>query len=196
MPPARDPQQAVQKDGVQEKTMPTTHWTIDASHSGIHFSVRHLVIAKVRGKFTSFNGALELDEADLTKSKVDVSIDIASVNTSDEKRDAHLRSGDFFDVERFPTATFKSTSITKSGDGYLVKGELNVHGVTKEVDLNTTFEGIGKDPWGGERTAFQAKTSINREDWGMKFNMPLDGGGVVVGTRIDLELEIEAVKAK
>jgi polyisoprenoid-binding protein YceI len=176
--------------------MPTTHWTIDASHSGIHFSVRHLVIAKVRGKFTNFSGTLELDEGDLTKSKVDVSIDVGSVSTSEDKRDAHLRSGDFFDAEKFPTATFKSASITKSGDGYLVKGDLNVHGVTKEVDLHGTFEGKGKDPWGGERVAFQAKTSINREDWGMKFNMPLDGGGVVVGTKIDLEFEVEAVQAK
>jgi polyisoprenoid-binding protein YceI len=176
--------------------MPTTHWTIDASHSGIHFSVRHLVIAKVRGQFTSFNGTLELDEADLTKSKVDVSIDVGSVNTSEDKRDAHLRSGDFFDAEKFPSATFKSASITKSGDGYLVKGDLNVHGVTKEVDLHGTFEGKGKDPWGGERVAFQARTSINREDWGMKFNMPLDGGGIVVGTKIDLEFEVEAVHAK
>jgi len=180
----------------KEKTIPTTNWTIDASHSGIHFSVRHLIIARVRGKFANFKGTLELDEVDLTKSKVDVSIDVASINTSDDKRDAHLRSGDFFDAERFPTATFRSTSITKSGDEYLVKGDLNVHGVTKEVDLHATFEGKGKDAWGGERSAFQAKTSINREDWGMKFNMPLEGGGVVVGTKIDLEFEVEAVKAK
>ncbi len=177
--------------------MATTTWTIDASHSGIHFSVRHLVIAKVRGKFTGFSGILELDEADLTKSKVDVSIDVATVNTADEKRDAHLRSGDFFESEKFPTATFKSKSISKAGgEYYLVKGDLSVHGVTKEVELHSTFEGKGKDPWGGERAAFSAKTSINREDFGMKFNMPLEGGGVVVGTKIEIELEIEAVKAK
>jgi polyisoprenoid-binding protein YceI len=176
--------------------MATTTWTIDASHSGIHFSVRHLVIAKVRGKFTGFSGILELDEADLTKSKVDVSIDVATVNTADEKRDAHLRSGDFFESEKFPTATFKSKSIAKSGDAYLVKGDLTLHGVTKELELHSTFEGKGKDPWGGERAAFSAKTSINREDFGMKFNMPLEGGGVVVGTKIEIELEIEAVKAK
>jgi polyisoprenoid-binding protein YceI len=176
--------------------MATTTWTIDASHSGIHFSVRHLVIAKVRGKFTSFKGALELDEADLKRSKVDVSIDIASVNTAEDKRDAHLRSADFFDAEKFPTATFKSTSITQSGDEYLVKGDLSLHGVSREVELRATFEGKGKDPWGGERAAFQAKTTINREDWGMKFNMPLEGGGVVVGTKIELDLEVEAVKAK
>jgi polyisoprenoid-binding protein YceI len=176
--------------------MATTTWNIDPSHSGIHFLVRHMVIAKVRGKFTGFKGVLELDEADLTKSKVDVSIDVPSVSTADDKRDAHLRSGDFFDAEKFPTATFKSKSITKSGDEYLVKGDLAVHGVTKEVELRSTFEGTGKDPWGGERAAFQGKTSINREDWGIKFNMPLEGGGVVVGTKIELELEVEAVKAK
>ena len=176
--------------------MPTTKWTIDAGHSGIHFSVRHLVIAKVRGKFTKFRGTIELDEADLTRSQIDVSIDVASVNTSEDTRDAHLRSGDFFDAEKFPTATFKSTSITKNGDVYLVKGDLSVRGVTKEVELHATFEGKGKDPRGDERAAFQAKTSINREDWGMKFNMPLEGGGVVVGTKVDLEFEVEAVRAK
>jgi len=176
--------------------MPTTKWTIDPGHSGIHFSVRHLVIAKVRGKFTKFEGTIELDEADLTRSQIDVSIDVASVNTSEDTRDAHLRSGDFFDAEKFPTATFKSTSITNNGDAYLVKGDLSVHGVTKEVELHATFEGKGKDPRGDERAAFQAKTSINREDWGMKFNMPLEGGGVVVGTKVDLEFEVEAVRAK
>ena len=176
--------------------MPTTKWTIDAGHSGIHFSVRHLVIAKVRGKFTKFRGTIELEEADLTRSQIDVSIDVASVNTSEDTRDGHLRSGDFFDAEKFPTATFKSTSITKNGDAYLVKGDLSVHGVTKEVELDATFEGKGKDPRGDERAAFQAKTSINREDWGMKFNMPLEGGGVVVGTKVDLEFEVEAVRAK
>jgi len=176
--------------------MPTTNWTIDPAQSGIHFSVRHLVIAKVRGKFTSLKGAIELDEADLTHSKIDVSIDVASVNTSEDKRDAHLRSGDFFDAEKFPTATFKSTSITKNGDAYLVKGDLSVHGVTKGVELQATFEGKGRDRRGGERAAFQAKASINREDWGMKFNMPLEGGGVVVGTKVDLEFEVEAVRAK
>jgi len=176
--------------------MLTTKWTIDAGHSGIHFSVRHLVIAKVRGKFTKFRGTIELDEADLTRSQIDVSIDVASVNTSEDTRDAHLRSGDFFDAEKFPTATFKSTSITKNGDAYLVKGDLSVRGVTKEVELHATFEGKGKDPRGDERAAFQAKTSINREDWGMKFNLPLEGGGVVVGTKVDLEFEVEAVRAK
>jgi polyisoprenoid-binding protein YceI len=143
-----------------------------------------------------FGGTIELDEADLTRSQIDVSIDVASVNTSEDTRDAHLRSGDFFDAEKFPTATFKSTSITKNGDAYLVKGDLSVRGVTKEVELHATFEGKGKDPRGDERAAFQAKTSINREDWGMKFNMPLEGGGVVVGTKVDLELEVEAVRAK
>jgi len=180
----------------ERESMPTTTWTIDAGHSGIHFSVRHLVIAKVRGKFTKFRGTIELDEADLTRSQIDVSIDVASVNTSEDTRDAHLRSGDFFDAEKFPTATFKSTSITNKGDAYLVKGDLSVRGVTKEVELHATFEGKGKDPRGDERAAFQAKTSINREDWGMKFNMPLEGGGVVVGTKVDLEFEVEAVRAK
>ena len=179
-----------------EGDMPTSTWTIDPSHSGIHFTVRHLVIAKVRGKFTSFQGSIELDEADLTQSRVAVSIDVASVNTSEDKRDAHLRSGDFFDAETFPTATFKSSAIVKNGDAYLIKGDLNVRGITKEVELQATFEGKATDPRGDERAAFGAKASINREDWGMKFNMPLEGGGVVVGTKVELEFEVEAVRAK
>ncbi len=171
-------------------------WNIDASHSGIHFSIRHLVIAKVRGKFTGFSGTLDLDEADLTKSKVDVSIDVATVNTAEEKRDAHLRSGDFFDVEKFPKATFASKSITKNGDAYDVTGDFTLHGTTKEITLHANFEGKGKDPWGGERAGFGAKTTINREEFGLKWNQALEAGGVVVGTKAELELEVEAVKAK
>jgi polyisoprenoid-binding protein YceI len=171
-------------------------WNIDASHSGIHFSIRHLVIAKVRGKFTKFSGALELDEADLTKSKVNVEIDVTSIDTAEEKRDGHLKSPDFFDVEKFPKATFKSKSITKNGESYDVTGDFTLHGTTKEITLHSTFEGKGKDPWGGERVAFGAKTTINREEFGLKWNQALEAGGVVVGTKAELEIEVEAVKAK
>jgi polyisoprenoid-binding protein YceI len=171
-------------------------WNIDASHSGIHFSIRHLVIAKVRGKFTKFSGALELDEADLTKSKVSVEIDVASIDTGEAQRDGHLKSGDFFDVEKFPKATFTSKSIAKNGDNYDVTGDFTLHGTTKEIVLHATFEGKGKDPWGGERAGFGAKTTINREDFGLKWNQALEAGGVVVGTKAELEIEVEAVKAK
>jgi polyisoprenoid-binding protein YceI len=171
-------------------------WNIDAVHSGIHFSIRHLVIAKVRGKFTKFSGAIELDEADMTHSKVHVEIDIASIDTGEPQRDGHLKSPDFFDAEKFPKGTFASKSIKKSGDEYDVTGDLTIHGVTKEITLRSTFEGKGKDPWGGERVAFGAKTTLNREDFGLKWNQALETGGVVVGSKVELEIEVEAVKAK
>lgn len=176
--------------------MPLATWNIDASHSGIHFSIRHLVIAKVRGKFTKFSGAIELDDADMTKSKVNVEIDVASIDTAEPQRDGHLKSPDFFDVEKFPKAAFASKSIKKNGEEYDVTGDLTVHGVTKEITLRSTFEGKGKDPWGGERVAFGAKTTLNREDFGLKWNQALEAGGVVVGTKVELEIEVEAVKAK
>jgi polyisoprenoid-binding protein YceI len=175
--------------------MSSATWTIDTSHSTVHFVARHMVIAKVRGGFKSFSGAIELDEADMTKSTVAVSIDAASIDTAEEKRDGHLKSADFFDVEKFPTLTFKSKSIAKSGDGYKVVGDLTMHGVTKEVVLDAAFEGKGKDPWGNERVAFAAKASVNREDFGLKWNQVLEAGGVLVSNKIDIELEVEAIKA-
>jgi polyisoprenoid-binding protein YceI len=176
--------------------MATATWNIDAVHSGIHFSIRHLVIAKVRGKFTKFSGALEVDDADMTKSKVSVDVDVASIDTAEAQRDGHLKSPDFFDVEKFPKATFVSKSITKNGDNYDVKGDFTLHGVTKEITLHATFEGIGKDPWGGDRIGFQAKTTIVREDFGLKWNQVLEAGGVAVGPKAELEIDVEAVKAK
>ena len=174
--------------------MSAATWTIDTSHSTIHFIARHMVIAKVRGGFKTFSGSIELDEADMTKATVAVTIDAASIDTAEEKRDAHLKSADFFDVEKFPTLTFKSKSITKSGDAYEVAGELTIHGVTKDVVLHTQFEGKGKDPWGNERVAFAAKTSVNREDFGLKWNQVLEAGGVLVSNKIEIELEVEAIK--
>ncbi len=176
--------------------MALTTFNIDATHSGIHFSIRHLVIAKVRGKFTKFSGALQLDEADLTKSSVNVEVDVSSIDTGEAQRDGHLKSPDFFDVGSHPKATFVSKSIKKSGEEYDVTGDFTLHGVTKEIVLRSTFEGKGKDPWGGERVAFGAKTTINREDFGLKWNQALETGGVVVGMKAELEIEVEAVKAK
>jgi polyisoprenoid-binding protein YceI len=175
----------------------TTHgsWTIDASHSSIHFIARHMVITKVRGAFKSFRGEIDLDEADMTQSKVDVTIDATSIDTSEPKRDAHLKSADFFDVETFPTVTFRSRSIAKKGDAFEVTGDLTIHGVTKEVVLDARFEGSGKDPWGGQRVAFAAKASVRREDFGLAWNQVLEAGGVLVSSKIDIELEVQAVKA-
>ncbi len=176
--------------------MTTTKWNFDLSHSSVNFHVRHLMVSKVHGRFSLWGGSLEIDNDDITKSKVDVSIDATSVDTKEEKRDAHLRSADFFDVEKFPALTFKSTSVEKVGDEEIaVTGDLTIHGVTKSVKLAVELGGVAKDPWGGTRTGFSAKTSINRKDFGLGWNSVLETGGVLVGEKVEITLEIEAVQA-
>jgi polyisoprenoid-binding protein YceI len=171
-------------------------WNIDASHSSLQFSVRHMVITKVRGAFKSFTGALELDDGkELSLNKATVSVDAASIDTAEPKRDEHLRGADFLDVATFPTLAFESRSIERHGARYQVQGDLTIHGVTRPVTLDAEFQGQGKDPWGGQRAAFSAKTSINREDFGLTWNHVLEAGGVLVGTKIDIEVEAQAVKA-
>lgn len=173
-----------------------TTWNIDTSHSGVHFSVRHMVIAKVRGAFNRFSGVVELDEQNPAASKVSVRIDAASIDTREEKRDAHLRSADFFDVEKYPELTFESTKVEKlDGDEYRVTGNLTIHGVTKEVVLAAESLGAGKDPWGNDRIAFSATTSVNRKDFGLTWNQALETGGVLVGEKIEISLDVQAVKA-
>ena len=173
-----------------------TTWNIDTSHSGAHFSVRHMVISKVRGAFERFTGVIELDEANPAASKVSVSIDATSINTPEPKRDAHLRSADFFDVEKYPELTFVSTKVEKVGDAeYRVTGDLTIHGVTKEVVLDAESLGVNKDPWGNDRIGFAATTSINRKDFGLSWNQALETGGVLVGEKIEISLDVQAVKA-
>jgi polyisoprenoid-binding protein YceI len=176
--------------------MATERWNIDLAHSGIHFTVRHMVIAKVRGSFLRWSGTIEVDDANPSASKVEVDIETASVDTREPKRDEHLRSPDFLDVANFPTMTFKSTAVEKRGPSeYLLLGDLTLHGVTRQVELEVDHLGRGKDPWGGERIAFQAKTTINRTDYGLKFNVALETGGVLVGEKVEISLDVEAVKA-
>ncbi len=176
--------------------MTTTNWNFDLAHSSVNFHVRHLMVSKVHGRFTLWGGSLEIDEDDITKSRVDVTIDAASVDTREDKRDTHLKSADFFDVERFPTLTFKSTSVEKvSADEISITGDLTLHGVTKSVKLAVELGGQAKDPWGGIRTGFSAKTSINRKDFGLGWNAVLETGGVLVGEKIEITLEIEAIQA-
>lgn len=173
-----------------------TTWNIDTSHSGVHFSIRHMVIAKVRGAFDRFSGSVELDEANPTASKVLVRIEAASINTREEKRDAHLRSADFFDVENYPELTFESTKVEKVDDEhYRVTGLLGIHGATKEVVLDAESLGAGKDPWGNDRVAFSAQTTINRKDFGLAWNQALEAGGVLVGEKVEISLDVQAVKA-
>jgi polyisoprenoid-binding protein YceI len=176
--------------------METKLWNIDTSHSGINFSVRHMVFAKVRGRFGSWRGALRLDPADLTRASVEVEIDAPSIDTGVADRDKHLRSADFFDVERFPTLRFKSAQVESAGgERYRVHGQLTIRDVTREVVLEVEYGGQAKDPWGNTRAAFTAKTSVNRGDFGLKWNQALETGGVLVGERIEIELEVQAVQA-
>lgn len=171
-------------------------WNIDPSHSLIEFSVRHMMISRVKGRFGSFKGQITGDPADWTSAKVEVSVDVASIDTRTEDRDNHLRSADFFDVARFPEMRFVSREIKKTGEGkYAVEGDLTIRDVTCPVTLDVTFEGSGKDPWGGERVAFSATGRINRKDFGLTWNAPLEAGGVLVGEEVDIVIEVEAVKA-
>jgi polyisoprenoid-binding protein YceI len=173
-----------------------TTWNIDTSHSGVHFTIRHMVIAKVRGTFDRWQGSIQLDEQNPAASKVSARIEAASIDTREERRDAHLRSQDFFDVEKYPELTFESSKVEKlSEDRYRVTGALTIHGVAKEVALDVESLGAGKDPWGNERIVFQAQTSINRKDFGLTWNQALETGGVLVGEKVEISLDVEAVKA-
>lgn len=176
--------------------MATNTWAFDTVHSAVGFSVRHLVFAKVRGRFTSWSGSLQLNDDDLAQSSVDVAIDAASIDTGTPDRDTHLRSPDFFDAEAFPKLSFKSKRIEAlGGDRYRVYGDLTIRDVTREVALESEFSGRAKDPWGNDRVAFTAKASIDRHEFGLKWNQALETGGVLVGERVDIEIEVQAVKA-
>jgi polyisoprenoid-binding protein YceI len=170
-------------------------WNVDVAHSGVNFSVRHMVISKVRGKFAKFGGRLELDEKDLTRSTVEVHIDASSVDTGVGDRDNHLRSPDFLDVEKFPELTFKSKRIERvADDRYRVVGDLTIHGVTREVPLEVEAGGTTKDPWGNLRVGFNARTHIDRRDYGLVWNKAIETGGVVVGDKVEIEIDLEAVR--
>jgi polyisoprenoid-binding protein YceI len=175
----------------------TTTWNIDPVHSNAEFKVRHLMISNVKGEFTSVNGTLKLDTADPANSAVEVSIDAATVNTRDEKRDAHLKSADFFDVVKFPTLTFRSNRISKNKDGVLtVAGDLGIHGVTRNVVLEVEGPSAPvKDPWGNTRIGLSATTRINRKDFGLTWNAPLETGGIMVSDEVAITLDIQFVKA-
>jgi len=176
--------------------MTTSNWNIDAAHSGINFSVRHMVVSKVRGRFGKYAGAVQLDERDLTRSTMQATIDTSSIDTGAPQRDTHLRSADFFDAEKFPEIRFQSRRIEKVDDAhYRVVGDLTIREVTSEVSLDVEYGGQAKDPWGNERIGFIAKTAFDRKDFGLGWNQALEAGGVLVGDRVDVELEVQAVKA-
>ena len=176
--------------------MTTNTWNLDPAHSGINFSVRHMVFAKVRGRFGAWRGTMALDPADLTRTAIDVEIDAASIDTGVADRDNHLRSPDFLAVERFPNLRFRSTKLERAGgDRYRIHGELTIRDVTREVVLDAEYGGQGKDPWGNQRVAFTATTALDRGDFGLKWNQVLEAGGVLVGERIDIEIDVQAVRA-
>jgi len=175
--------------------MAAEKFNLDTVHSNIGFSVRHLKISRVSGHFKTWHGTLLVDESNPAASQAEVSIEAASIDTKEPQRDDHLRSGDFLDAANHSTLNFKSTKIEKlSDDRYKVTGDLTIRGATHEVVLDTEYLGRAKDPWGGERIGFFAKTTINRKDFGLTFNIPLEGGGVVVGEKVEITLDIEAVK--
>lgn len=171
-------------------------WTLDPDHSTAQFKVRHLMISNVKGGFEKINATLNLDDNDITRSRVDVSIDVASIDTNIKKRDDHLRSADFFDVAKFPTMTFVSTRVEKAGPGKLnVTGNLTIRGVTRPVLLRV--DGLTpevKDPWGHIRRGASATTTINRRDFGITWNKSMDNGGVVVGEEVAIQLEVEFIR--
>jgi len=169
-------------------------WQLDPAHTHVEFSVKHLMLARVKGRFAGVTGTVEMG-ADPSASTVDVVIGAASIDTREAKRDAHLRSADFFDVERFPTIAFRSRDVRPTGAGdFSVVGDLTIRDVTREVTLEVTDEGRGTDPWGGERAGFSATAEIDRRDFGLTWNQALEAGGVLVGNEIRISLEVELVK--
>jgi len=175
----------------------TTKWAIDKSHSKIQFDVAHLVISEVTGQFKSFDGTVLSDKPDFSDAKIEITIDVNSINTDDEKRDQHLKSADFFDANKYPTITFKSKSIRKiNNNTYKLIGDLNMHGVTKEVALDVQFNGIKNDPWGNTKAGFKVTGKINRNDFGLKYNAPLEGGGLLIGEEVNITCKVELLKLK
>jgi polyisoprenoid-binding protein YceI len=169
-------------------------YTLDPAHTMVEFGVRHLGLARVRGRFTDVSGDVVIDE-DITRSAVDVTIGADSIDTRDKDRDTHLRSPDFLDVDRYPQITFRSTAVTGQGDEWTVTGDLTIRDVTRSVILVVDFEGGAKDPWGGTRIGFSAHTEINREDYGLNWNQALETGGWLIGKQVKIEISAEAVLA-
>lgn len=174
-----------------------TAWSIDPAHSQVEFTVKHMMITKVRGRFSDLEGVITVDESEPENSGVEVTIDAASLDTRQEDRDEHLRSGDFLDVENYPELTFRSTRVEgltlEEGSQFKVIGDLTIRGTTKQVELDATFEGRGQDPWGGQRAAFSADTAIDRRDFGLEWNQTLETGGVLVGHEVKIHLEAQAI---
>ncbi len=172
-------------------------WTLDPSHSSVEFSVKHMMFSTVRGRFNKFDATVNLDEQHPERSNVEVKVDVASVDTREAKRDEHLRTSDFFDAAAYPLITFKSKKVvTKGHDRYDIVGDLTIRGVTREVVLDAAITGFGKDPWGNRRAGFSAQTGVNRKDYGVKWNVALETGGIMVGDEVKIAIDGELIQAK
>ncbi len=172
-----------------------TNWAIDNSYSSVTFEVAHMVISNVTGNFDQFEGSILADKADFTDAKISFSVQVSSVNTDNEKRDGHLQSADFFDAANYPAIEFKGKSLTLvSGNKYLLKGDLSMHGVTKEVELNVKLNGVMKDPWGGTRAGFKVSGDIDRTAFGLTYNTALEAGGVLIGETVAINVNLELMK--
>ncbi|HKK71984.1 MAG TPA: YceI family protein [Candidatus Krumholzibacteria bacterium] len=169
-------------------------WQIDTTHSTLSFKIRHM-LSKTGGQFTDWSGTIEAGD-DLTKGSVNIEIQAASIDTRDEKRDEHLRSADFFDVETYPTLTFESTKVEMDGDNYVLHGNLTMHGVTQPVEIPFEFHGTATDPWGNTKAGFSGTVTIDRKDFGIVWNQNLDQGGVVLGDEVEIQIDIAAAKAE
>jgi polyisoprenoid-binding protein YceI len=167
-------------------------WNIDPVHSDISFTIRHLMVSKVRGRFATFEGQI-VTTPDPLQSTVTVSVDLSSIDTGNEQRDGHIRSADFFDTEANKTMTFRSTAVRPKGDDYELDGELTLRGITKPVTFVVEANGFGPDPFGGTRAGFSATGEVSRKDFGVDMDMPLEGGGVVIGDKVKVHVEIEAI---
>ena len=176
--------------------MSATNWMIDPTHTQVEFGVKHMMFTTVRGSFSAFEGSVDFNAEDVGESTVSVTIDAASIDTGVADRDAHLRSGDFFDVEQFPQITFRSTRVEGSlaaGGSFKIHGDLTIRGETRSVELDASFDGTGTDPWGGTRAGFTATTKVDRRDFGLTWNQALETGGVLVGHDISISLQVQAV---
>lgn len=183
--------------GYDESRAEAVSYAIDPDHSQVIFKVKHMGISTVTGRFDLMEGSYTFDDKDISNSSVETTIQTASVNTNKQKRDDHLKSPDFLNVDKYPTITFKSKEVKKGdGDDFTIVGDLTINGVTKRVELAAEYGGKAVDPMGNERTAFTAKTKINRKDYGLTWNKTLDSGGLVVGDDVKIELEVEGIKKK
>lgn len=171
----------------------STAWTIDPAHSVLEFAVKHMMFTTAKGRFQDFSGTITFDEQNVRNSRVEVTIQTGSLNTNADDRDAHLRSEDFFAVEQYPEATFRSTKVEPSGgNDFTIVGDLTIKGVTQEVTLDATFQGTGTNPWGQQVAGFEARGSFNRKDFGLNWNQALESGGVLVSDEVKLSLDVQA----